>query len=167
MTVNVREPAPTGRGYPGAARRAPPVPWRRAAHGVLGEDARAVRRRLRGQRCQGLRAVRPWWADGGPGTGRRGGAEKDLARGVRGRRDTRGSALTPSPAGPGGPAGVLSCGPVSCLAGRCPVLRAGVLSCGPVSCLAGGPVPCRLARGRLRAASRKGRDGRRRGVGCF
>src|SRR5215468_10276569 len=142
-----REPAPTGRGYPGAARRAPPVPWRRAAHGVLGEDARAVRRRLRDQRCQGLRAVRPWWADGGPGTGRRGGAEKDLARGVRGLRDTRGIALTPFPAGPGGPAGVLSCG--------------------PVSCLAGGPVPCRLARGRLRAASRTGRDGRRRGVGCF
>src|SRR5215475_9484195 len=134
MTVNVANLPRPAVATAGAARRAPPVPWRRAAHGVLGEDARAVRRRLRGQRCQGLRAVWPWWADGGPGTGRRGGAEKDLARGVRGLRDTRGIALTPFPAGPGGPAGVLSCG------------RAGVLSCGRAGALSAG---ARAAAGRL------------------
>src|SRR5262245_12002414 len=134
MTVNVANLPRPAVATAGAARRAPPVPWRRAAHGVLGEDARAVRRRLRGQRCQGLRAVWPWWADGGPGTGRRGGAEKDLARGVRGLRDTRGIALTPFPAGPGGPAGVLSCG------------RAGALSCGRAGALSAG---ARAAAGRL------------------
>src|SRR5215831_15044595 len=134
MTVNVANLPRPAVATAGAARRAPPVPWRRAAHGVLGEDARAVRRRLRGQRCQGLRAVWPWWADGGPGTGRRGGAEKDLARGVRGLRDTRGIALTPFPAGPGGPAGVLSCG------------RAGVPSCGRAGALSAG---ARAAAGRL------------------
>src|SRR5262249_16733522 len=80
---------------PRAAGRAPPVPWRRAAHGVLAEDARAVRRRVRGQRCQGLCAGRSGRPDGGPGPGRGNRAENDLARCVRGLRDTRGIALTP------------------------------------------------------------------------
>src|ERR1700751_943962 len=60
-----------------------PVTWDDAADRVLGPDARAVRRHLCGERCEGLRALRPRWPHGEQGPRRRRGREDHLARGRR------------------------------------------------------------------------------------